>query len=95
MSAKVALDNRVATSFGVGSTVLPLTIGLLNQPFATVDAWVKGLLAAAIVAYVSLLVFSLAAYSLWTVDFRPDIPVSRSHSLIYPGDLLRQWVADE
>lgn len=95
VSANVALDNRVAASFGVGSTVLPLTIGLLNQQFATVDAWVKGLLAAAIVAYVVLLVFSLAAYSLRTVDFRPDIPVLRSHSLIYPSDLLRQWVADE
>ena len=95
VSANVALDNRVAAAFGVGSTVLPLTIGLLNQQFTTVDTWVKVLLAAAIVAYVVLLVFSLAAYSLRTVEFRPDIPTLRMHSLTYPNNLLQQWVADE
>lgn len=95
VNANVALDNRIAAAFSVGSTVLPLTIGLLNQQFATVDTWVKALLAAAIVAYVALLVLSLAAYSLRTLSFRPDVATLRMHSLIFASDALRQWVADE
>jgi hypothetical protein len=95
VSASDALDNRVAAAFGVGSTVLPLTIGLLNQRTGTLDAWVTSLLAAAIVAYVVLLIFSLAAYLLRSVSFRPDIPTLRTNSLIYQSDVLRQWVADE
>jgi hypothetical protein len=47
------------------------------------------------VAYVVLLIFSLAAYLLRSVSFRPDIPTLRTNSLIYQSDVLRQWVADE
>ena len=95
VSANVALDNRIAAAFTVGSTVLPLTIGLLNQQFATVDTWVKLLLAAAIAAYVGLLILLQAAYSLRSMRFRPDIPTLQLHSLTYPSGALRQWVADE
>jgi len=95
VSANVALDNRIAAAFSVGSTVLPLTIGLLNQQFATIDTWVKVLLAAAIAAYVIVLLCSQAAYSLRAVKFRPDIPTLQLHSLSYPSDALRQWIADE
>jgi hypothetical protein len=95
VSASDVLDNRVAATFGVGSTVLPLTIGLLNQRTAALDAWVKSLLAAAIVAYVVLLIYSLAAYFLRTVSHRPDMPTLQTYSLIYRSDVLRQWVADE
>lgn len=95
VSASDTLDNRVAAAFGVGSTVLPLTIGLLNQRTASLDAWATSMLATAIVAYVFLLIFSLAAYVLRSVSFRPDIPTLQRYSLIYGSDVLRQWVADE
>ncbi|MBA2277730.1 MAG: hypothetical protein H0W06_08175 [Chloroflexia bacterium] len=89
------LDNKTANAFSVGSTVLPLTFGLLNLSARTVPITTIIALVLALVAYLALVSLALRASRIRALEYRPDLPTLERHSETYPGDSLRRWVATE
>jgi hypothetical protein len=93
-----AFDARIAASFGVGSTVLPVTIGLLNLLRADegIPRTTTVILAIALAAYVSLIAGAGASFFTRNADFRPNIEDLRANTIGgYTGIELRRCVAEE
>lgn len=90
-----ALDTRNGTTFSVASTVLPVTVGLLNLGMTRITGSAIVALAAALGCYVLLLVCSGRASAIRGLEFRPHLLTLSEHSQAYPGNILQQWVAQE
>lgn len=89
------LDTKTAGTVGVGSTILPLTFGLLSLsgvPLPGATMWLLGL---AVAAYVVLLIAAARASRIRAVEFRPEILELARHSQAIDGAALRRWIADE
>ncbi len=92
------LDGRATAALGTGSTVLPVTIGLLNlvrsgQPLSQDTLY---LVQIALVAYVLLLVSALIVFLIPNLSFRPNIETLKGYAALgYEGTALRRWVAEE
>ena len=95
ISADDVLDSEAANAFGVGSTVLPLTFGLLNLGDNRPPDLAVLFLIVALVAYLVLVVCAWRVSALRVLEFRPHIPTLQEHSETYEGDALRRWVAEE
>jgi len=97
VSASDALDSRITAAFGVGSTVLPVTIGLLNLLQTGLTRATEVLLAGALAAYVvqigcaSVLFLSRKR----ELEYFPNIETLQTYTAEYSGTLLRRWVANE
>jgi len=89
------LDNKAFNTFSVGSTVLPLTFGLLSLASGSLADTALALLALALLAYLSLLFCAWRASRIRALEYRPDIPTLRGHSERFGADSLRRWVANE
>lgn len=89
------LDTKTAGIVGVGSTILPLTFGLLSLsgiPLPGATEWLLGL---AVAAYVILLMAAARASHIRAVEFRPEVLELWRHSQSIDGVALRRWIADE
>jgi hypothetical protein len=96
ISANDVLDARIVTAFGVGSTVLPVTIGLLNLLQTTISVATEVLLIGALVAYGAQIVCASTAFLRHRrLDFRPNVETLQAYTFEYDGQQLRRWVADE
>ncbi len=95
VSTNDVLDNKAANAFSVGSTVLPVTFGLLNLSSRTVPTATIVVLILALVAYSALVIFAWRASLIRALEYRPDLPTLQGHSETVPGELLRRWVATE
>lgn len=95
VSTNDVLDNKSAAAFSVGSTVLPVTFGLLRLSAQAVPPVTLVLLALALVAYVGLVVFVWLASRSRRVEYRPDLVTLQGHSETTPGANLQRWVANE
>lgn len=89
------LDSRNAGIFSVGSTVLPVTFGLLGLGQKAVPHWAIVSLALALGCYVFLLSSSWRASLIRGLEFRPHIPTLAENSEHYAGTSLQRWVALE
>jgi hypothetical protein len=89
------IDRRVGNAFGVASTVLPVTIGLLNLQSATLDLLAKIALVGAIGAYVALISFSYVVARLADFDYRPNVEKLESLLDDYDGGQIRLWIAKD
>ena len=97
ISASDALDSRMSTAFGVGSTVLPVTIGLLNLPQTGLTRATEVLLAGALAAYVVQISCASVLFlgRKRELEFFPNIETLRTYTAEYGGTVLRRWVADK
>lgn len=89
------LDTKTAGSVGVGSTVLPLTFGLLSLSGRALPQAAESLLVLAVIAYVLLLVAAARASRIRAIEYRPDIHTLWLHSRSIDGAALRRWIAEE
>ena len=89
------LDTKTAGTVGVGSTILPLTFGLLSITGKPLPEGAGKLLAIAVIVYVALLVAAARASVIRAIEFRPDVPTLWRHSQDINGSALRRWIADE
>jgi hypothetical protein len=89
------LDTKTAGAVGVGSTVLPLTFGLLSLSGRTLPGATQLLLAVAVVAYVLLLMAAARTSHIRGIEYRPDLRTLWQHSQDTEGAALRRWVAEE
>lgn len=87
----------------VGSTVLPLTFGLLalsRRPTETVTipplpAVTIILFALAVIFYILLLAAAVRALNIRALEFHPDLKTLQGHARTHDGGSLRRWVAEE
>ena len=90
-----ALDARTAGTVAVGSTVLPLTFGLLSLSGRTLPGATQWLLAVAVIAYVVLLMAAAWTSYVRGIEYRPNLRTLWQHSQDVDGAVLRRWVAEE
>lgn len=90
-----ALDTRIATSFSVGSTVLPVTFGLLTLAPDRLPGNASWVLRGALLAYAALLPCAFYASTYRGLENRPRLDTLDDYSTRYRGDVLLQWVARE
>jgi hypothetical protein len=95
VSTNDVLDNKTANAVSVGSTVLPLTFGLLYVGSTTVPRSAILCLSLALTAYVALLGAALRASRISRLEYRPDLSTLEAHSRTHAGDILQRWVATE
>ena len=95
ISTSDVLDTKAAGTIGVGSTVLPLTFGLLSISGRTLPGFTVATLVAAIIAYGVLLCTAARASHIRALEFRPDLMTLWNHSQTYDGATLRRWIAEE
>lgn len=95
VSTDDVLDGEAANAFAVGSTVLPLTFGLLNLGTNRPPGLAVTFLLLALSAYIVLVVCAWRVSALRVLEYRPHIPTLQEHSKSYEGDVLRRWVAEE
>ena len=97
ISASDALDGRISAAFGIGSTVLPVTIGLLNVLQSALSNTTEVLLAGALTAYV--VQIGCAAVLFLSrrreIEYFPNVETLRAYTAQYSGTQLRRWVIDE
>ena len=89
------LDTKTAGAVGLGSTILPLTFGLLSisgRAFPGVTQW---FLVAAVVAYVILIIAAARTSYIRGIEYRPNIRRLHENSQAVDGVVLRRWVAEE
>ncbi|MDQ3693495.1 MAG: hypothetical protein M3464_07690 [Chloroflexota bacterium] len=67
------LDTKALSGIGVGSTVLPVTFGLLALSGQVLPAITEWLLGVAVLVYIGLLVAAGAARRIRAFEFRPDL----------------------
>jgi len=81
----------------VGSTVLPVTIGLLNVFQSTLPRTTEALLVGALIAYgVQIGCASVVFLSRRRdLSFRPNLEALQGYTAEFSGAALRRWVADE
>ncbi|MDP9366703.1 MAG: hypothetical protein M3Q03_00260 [Chloroflexota bacterium] len=98
VSTHDTLDTKAAGALSVGSTLLPLTVGLLTllgESSIHISSEVVILLVAATFFYLGLLAFWWRASMVRGVEYRPNIATLEHHSNAYSGEVLRRWVAEE
>lgn len=97
ISANDILDARATTILGSASTVLPVTIGLLNllSPGQHLPGVTKALIVAAIAAYVLLVLATLISFRTQGLGFRPHIEDLRTLTKTTPGGAVRRWISEE
>jgi len=95
ISTNDVLDSRNMNIVVVGSTVLPLTFGLLSIGQVEIPYWAGVSLRASLGRYVLLLLTSWWASRFRGLGFRPDLLDLSEHSQTYSAPLLEQWVAIE
>ena len=89
------LDTKAAGAIGVGSTVLPLTFGLLSISGRALPGFSVAALVAAIVAYAVLLSTAARASHIRALEYRPDLMTLWQNSQTTDGATLRRWIAEE
>lgn len=95
VSTNDVFDNRTTNAFSIGSTVLPVTFGLLRLSSATIPVATITLLATALAMY-GVLVFCVWRSSrIRVLAYRPNMETLEANSQAYAGDALRRWVASE
>jgi hypothetical protein len=95
VSTNDVLDARNMNIVWVGSTVLPVTFGLLSIGQVEIPKWAGLALRASLAFYVLLLVSSWWASRYRGLGFRPDLFDLHEHSQTYSAAVLEQWVAIE
>jgi hypothetical protein len=95
VSTSDVLDTKAANVFSVGSTVLPVTFGLLSLAPNSVPVPAVIALTLSLAAYVALLACAWRASAIRALEYRPDIPTLERYSHAYEGDALLRWVANE
>lgn len=88
-------DTKAAGTIGVGSTVLPLTFGLLSISGRTLPGFTVVALIVAIVAYAVLLSSAARASHIRALEYRPDLATLWANSQSVDGATLRRWIAEE
>jgi hypothetical protein len=88
-------DSKTSAAVGLGSTVLPLTFGLLSLSGRSLPGVTQWLLVMAVVAYVLLIAVSARTSHIRAIAYRPDLRTLRRHSDAIDGAALRRWVAEE
>lgn len=89
------LDTKSAGILQVGSTILPLTFGLLAVSGRTLPTTTVALLVLALLAYIVLLVFGWRASAIRAIEYRPRLANLQEHSQGVDGTVLRRWVSEE
>jgi hypothetical protein len=95
ISTNDIFDTKATTTLGVGSTVLPLTLGLLALSQRTVPTVTVWLLAFSLMAYVMLLVLVIKALHIRGFEYRPKLETAAQYSQQVDGATLRRWIAEE
>lgn len=98
VSSSDMLDGRATTALSTGTTVLPVTIGLLNlvKSGQSLSNGTKHFVEAALLSYVVLLVSTLTTFGIRNLSFRPNIETLQGYvAQGYDGITLRRWVAEE
>ncbi len=95
ISTNDVFDNRTSNAFSIGSTVLPVTFGLLRLSAVTIPTITIVLLTAALVVYVALLFCVWRASRLRELQYRPNMLTLEGNSEVAAGPVLRRWVASE
>lgn len=95
ISTNDILDNKGSQAFSIGSTVLPVTFGLLGlserePPIETVVT-----LAMALAAYVVLVGCVVLGSRIRILEYRPDLLTLQQHTDNFTGAVLQKWVASE
>jgi hypothetical protein len=94
-TANESFDAKASSSLGVGSTVLPLTFGLLAVSERTPPAITNWCLAIAVLAYFVLLIFVIRAIHIRGFEYRPTLQSIADSSQTYDAAVMRRWLADE
>ncbi len=89
------LDTKSAGIIGVGSTVLPLTFGLLSISGRAMPGLTVAAFGAAILAYIVLLASAARAFHIRALEYRPDLMTLWKNSQTTDGATLRRWIAEE
>lgn len=89
------LDTKTAGAVSLGSTILPLTFGLLSISGKTFPGVTQKFLVAAVVAYVLLIVAAARTSYIRGIEYRPNIRRLWENSQAVDGIVLRRWVAEE
>lgn len=89
------LDTRNITIFSIGSTILPVTFGLLNLADRDIPHRAEVALILALGCYVLLLAFSWRASVIRGIEYRPALPVLEVLSEQSDPETLERWVARE
>lgn len=89
------LDSRASGIFSIGSSVLPVTFGLLNLAPNRIPPWSIIFLCLALTAYGILLICAWRSTAYRSLEFRPDIPTLEQYSRNYQAGVLLWWVAME
>lgn len=89
------LDTKAAGVISVGSTVLPLTFGLLSISGRTLPGFTVAALIASIVSYGVLLCSAARASHIRALEYRPDLMALWENSQTTDGATLRRWIAEE
>ena len=95
ISTNDVFDARTTNAFSIGSTVLPVTFGLLRLSATAIPVLTIVLLAAALVMYVALLVCVWQASRIRVLEYRPNMLTLQENSEVAAGEVLRRWVASE
>lgn len=98
VSSSDVLDSRATAALRTGTTVLPVTIGLLNLVTngQSLSNGTKHFVEAALLSYVVLLVSVLTTFGIRNLSFRPNIETLKGYvAQGYDGVTLRRWVAEE
>jgi hypothetical protein len=85
ISTNDVLDNKAANVFSVGSTILPVTFGLLTLAPNRIPHWSVVMLFVALGAYIVLLLCAWRASAYRGLEYRPDIPHARGIQSELPG----------
>ncbi len=102
VSGNDILDARVTTILGAASTILPVTVGLLNWlkasepgPAVHLSVAAKSGLGIAFGSYLLLIAFAVVAFRTPSLSFKPHIEDMRQLvDLDWPGGSIRRWLAD-
>lgn len=90
-----SLDGRMASTVGAGSFVIPLAFGFLALSERRPPGLAVILLAAAIAAYLGVLIMAAGATRFRALEYRPNLAALRDNSQEFEGIALRRWVAEE
>jgi hypothetical protein len=88
-------DSKATGILEIGSTVLPLTFGLLaisERKLPILTIWCLGL---AVLAYACLLVFVIRAAHIRGFEYRPTLRALAENTREFDGVTIRRWIAEE
>jgi hypothetical protein len=90
MSTNDVFDNKTSSAFSIGSTVLPVTFGLLGLSAKQVSVTMIVILASALLAYVILVCCVWQASRIRVLSYRPDMRTLQENSEKAPGVILQR-----